>query len=86
MLSKERISICAAKHIIAAYESSVKNIPVDFGEICTTCNELRECKAHWLENLKPIFDIAGVHPNPLIKEEAVTPQPDVTATNFESSD
>ena len=55
-------AVCAARHFIAAYESAVKNEPVNFGGICLKCEFLPQCHANWMETAAPLFDDAGIHP------------------------
>ena len=62
-----RTAICAARHIVAAHESTCTEIPVDWGKICEGCSEVQSCLSEfgcfgWDDMMRPIFDEAGIYP------------------------
>lgn len=54
--------ICAARHFVAAHESAVRNVPVDFGTVCTGCSRAGDCRGDWLRVAAPVFEAAQVFP------------------------
>ena len=56
-------AVCAARHFIAAHESTKLCQIVDFGKVCEGCEFLPECQADWLKTAAPIFEAAQRYPN-----------------------
>lgn len=54
--------VCAARHFVAAHESAVRNVPVDFGAVCTGCSCAGDCRGDWFRVAAPVFEAAQVFP------------------------
>ena len=54
--------VCAARNYVAAHESAVSGVPVDFGSPCRACEYLDSCQGDWIKMAAPVFEAAKVFP------------------------
>lgn len=54
--------ICAARHFVAAHESALMEVPVNFAAVCTGCSCAEDCRGDWLKTAAPVFKAAQVFP------------------------
>lgn len=54
--------VCAARHYVAAHESAAQREIVSFGNTCSGCEYLMECRGQWRDTADPVFRAANIFP------------------------